>query len=153
MTSARDLATDVDRPLRDHDAIARAALQRWMPRTSLRAYQRLAGGNVVLRDVVDLMVGTTASVEASVVLLDVTTSPLGESAERVMRYHALVQTLRTSVAPLAHVDVLHGDRRPLERWTSMTSCSREASTRCSTSSRSLERAMTTLTHRRNSSRN
>ncbi len=73
---------------------------RWMPRTSLRAYQRLAGGNVVLRDVIDLMVGTTTSGEASVALLDVTTSPLGEGAERVMRYHALLQTLRTSTVPL-----------------------------------------------------
>jgi hypothetical protein len=35
-----------------------------------------------------------------VALLDVTTSPLGEGAERVMRYHALVQTLRTSIVPL-----------------------------------------------------
>ncbi len=73
---------------------------RWLPRTSLRAYQRLAGGNVVLRDIVDLMVGTTTGDVASVALLDVTTSPLGEGAERVMRYHALVQTLRTSIAPL-----------------------------------------------------
>jgi hypothetical protein len=73
---------------------------RWVPRTSLRAYQRLAGGNVVLRDVVDLMVGTTVSDEASVALLDVTTSPLGETNEMVMRYHALVQTLRTGVVPL-----------------------------------------------------
>jgi len=73
---------------------------RWQPRTSLRAYQRLGGGNVILRDVIDLMVGTTASHEASVALLDVTTSPLGEGAERVLRYHALVQTLRTSTVPL-----------------------------------------------------
>lgn len=73
---------------------------RWLPRTSLRAYQRLAGGNVVLRDVIDLMVGTTSSNLASVALLDVTTSSLSEGSERIMRYHALVQTLRTSVAPL-----------------------------------------------------
>jgi hypothetical protein len=73
---------------------------RWLPRTSLRAYQRLGGGNVVLRDAIDLMVGTTTSEEASVALLDLTTSPLGESHERVMRYHALVQTLRTGVVPL-----------------------------------------------------
>jgi hypothetical protein len=46
------------------------------------------------------MVGTTTSDVASVALLDVTTSPLGEGAERIMRYHALVQTLRTSIAPL-----------------------------------------------------
>jgi hypothetical protein len=73
---------------------------RWLPRTSLRAHQRLAGGNVVLRDVIDLMVGTTSGVTASVVLLDVTTSALDEGAERVMRYHALLQTLRTSIVPL-----------------------------------------------------
>jgi hypothetical protein len=73
---------------------------RWLPRSSLRAYQRLGGGNVVLRDVIDLMVGTTTSEEASVALLDLTTSPLGETHERVLRYHALVQTLRTGVVPL-----------------------------------------------------
>ncbi|HVA69877.1 MAG TPA: hypothetical protein VNF08_00945 [Acidimicrobiales bacterium] len=73
---------------------------RWLPRTSLRAHQRLGGGGVVLRDVIDLMVGTTTSDDASVALLDVTTSPLSEGAERVMRYHALVQTLRTSTVPL-----------------------------------------------------
>ena len=72
----------------------------WRPRTSLRAHQILAGGNVELRDVVDLMVGSTHSACASVVLLDVTTSPLGADAERVMRYHALVHTLRTCVVPL-----------------------------------------------------
>jgi len=73
---------------------------RWMPRSSVRATQRLAGGNVVLRDVVDLMIGTSTSEVASIALFDVTTSPLGEGAERSMRYHALMQTLRTSVMPL-----------------------------------------------------
>ena len=33
-------------------------------------------------------------------LFDVTTSPLSEGAERTMRYHALVETLRSSVVPL-----------------------------------------------------
>ncbi|MGD0692493.1 MAG: hypothetical protein ABSA22_09135, partial [Acidimicrobiales bacterium] len=73
---------------------------RWMPRSGVRATQRLAGGNVVLRDVVDLMIGTPTSDVASIALFDVTTSPLGEGAERSMRYHALMQTLRTSVMPL-----------------------------------------------------
>jgi hypothetical protein len=72
----------------------------WFPRSGLRASQRLAGGNVVLRDVVDLMIGSTGSDDASVALFDVTTSPLGEGAERTMRFHALVQTLRTSTMPL-----------------------------------------------------
>jgi hypothetical protein len=73
---------------------------RWMPRSFVRATQRLAGGNVVLRDVVDLMIGASTSDVATIALFDVTTSPLGEGAERSMRYHALMQTLRTSVMPL-----------------------------------------------------
>ncbi len=73
---------------------------RWTPRSNVRALQRLAGGNVMLRDVVDLMIGTSTSEVASIALFDVTTSPLGEGAERSMRYHALMQTLRTSVVPL-----------------------------------------------------
>jgi hypothetical protein len=72
----------------------------WMPRSSVRATQRLAGGNVVLRDVIDLMIGTSSSEVASIALFDVTTSPLGEGAERSMRFHALMQTLRSSVMPL-----------------------------------------------------
>ncbi len=72
----------------------------WLPRSGVRASQRLAGGSVMLRDVVDLMIGTTASDDTSVALFDVTTSPLGEGAERSMRFHALVQTLRTSTVPL-----------------------------------------------------
>lgn len=73
---------------------------RWLLRTGVRATLRLAAGNVLVRDVIDLMVGTTITPEASVVLLDVTTAPLDFNAERTMRYHALVQTLRTSVVPL-----------------------------------------------------
>jgi hypothetical protein len=73
---------------------------RWLPRSAVRATQHLGGGSVILRDVIDLMVGTTNSALANVALLDVTTSPLGEGGERVMRYHALVQTLRTSLVPL-----------------------------------------------------
>jgi hypothetical protein len=73
---------------------------RWMPRSGVRTTQRLAGGNVVLRDVIDLLIGTSTSEVASIALFDVTTSPLGEGAERSMRYHALMQTLRTSVMPL-----------------------------------------------------
>lgn len=73
---------------------------RWMPRSSVRAAQTLGGGNVILRDVIDLMIGTTGGHVASVALFDVTTSPLGEGAESAMRFHALVQTLRTSTMPL-----------------------------------------------------
>ncbi len=94
------LATDVEA----HSVTLTRALgaipAHWMPRSNVRASQRLAGGNVVLRDVVDLMIGTSTSEVASIALFDVTTSPLGEGAERSMRYHALVQTLRASVMPL-----------------------------------------------------
>ena len=72
----------------------------WMPRSCVRASQRFAGGHVLLFDVIDLTVGTTTSEHASVALFDVTTSPLDKAAERTMRYHALLQTLKTSVVPL-----------------------------------------------------
>ncbi len=72
----------------------------WMPRSCIRASQRFAGGHVLLFDVVDLMVGSTTSKFASVALFDVTTSPLDAGAERTMRFHALMQTLKTSVVPL-----------------------------------------------------
>ncbi len=57
----------------------------WWPRTSQRARQMLGGGNVHLSDVVDLIIGSAHSELASVALVDVTTSPLGVGAERVMR--------------------------------------------------------------------
>lgn len=75
----------------------------WLPRTSLRARQLLAGGNVQLRDVFDLIVGSNRDAVANVALVDITTSPLGAGAERAMRYHALVQTLRSGVVPLRTV--------------------------------------------------
>lgn len=73
---------------------------RWTTRSALHVMQRLAGGRVILRDAIDLAIGSTLGDVASVALLDLTTSPLGEIAERALRYHALVQTLRTSVVPL-----------------------------------------------------
>ncbi len=72
----------------------------WWPRTGQRARQVFGGGAVQLLDVVDLVVGSTQGDVANVALVDVTTSPLGVGAERAMRYHALMQTLRGSVAPL-----------------------------------------------------
>jgi len=72
----------------------------WRPRSAQRARQVLGGGNLELRDVVDLIVGSLHGESANVALVDVTTSPLGVHSERLMRFHALVQTLRTSVVPL-----------------------------------------------------
>ena len=71
----------------------------WTPRTAVVGIQRLGAGRVVLRDVVDLVIGSSDESVASTVLFDVTTSPLGEGAERVLRYHALVHTLKTSIVP------------------------------------------------------
>jgi len=109
-----DLLTDLDRL--DNEERARLATDvsahavtmtrslgdvpgHWTPRTSVHSVQCLSGGRVVLRDVVDLVIGSSDDDVASTVLLDVTTSPLGEGAERMLRYHALVQTLKTSVVP------------------------------------------------------
>ncbi len=71
----------------------------WSVRTALRSRLPLAGGAVVLSDVIDLVIGNSTESTASTVLVDVTTSPIGTSAARLMRYHALVHTLRTSVTP------------------------------------------------------
>ena len=74
----------------------------------------VAGGALELRDQVDVMVGTHTSPVASLALLDVTTSPLGPEAERVMRYHALVSTLRTGSLPLRTAMLSSATG---ERWT------------------------------------
>ncbi len=71
----------------------------WSVRTALRSRLPLTGGAIVLSDVVDLVIGSSTESTASTVLVDVTTSPIGSSAERLLRFHALVHTLRTSVAP------------------------------------------------------
>lgn len=72
----------------------------WRPRTSQRVRQSFGGGHVHLSDVIDLVVGSAHGEVANVALVDLTTSPLGPGAERAMRYHALMQTLRSSVVPL-----------------------------------------------------
>ncbi len=94
------LATDLDAHFVTLSRALGEVPARWRPRSAARAVQRLAGGNVLLRDVVDLVIGNATSDVASIALFDVTTSPLGEGSERTMRYHALVQTLRTSTMPL-----------------------------------------------------
>jgi hypothetical protein len=72
----------------------------WNVRIHQQTLQRLSAGNVLLRDVVDLRLGSSATNRASVALFDITTSPLGDRMERTLRYHALVETLRTSTPPL-----------------------------------------------------
>jgi hypothetical protein len=94
------LATDVTA---HHVTLARALGEvpaEWNARTAQRASLRFAGGRVVVRDTVDLAIGSIHGDVAAVVLLDVTTAPLGESAECALRFHALVETVRSSVVPL-----------------------------------------------------
>ena len=94
------LATDVEA----HWTTLRRALGvvpgQWLPRTALHLTHRLGAGDVVLMDTIDLMFGSTNNDVANVTILDVTSSPLGPGAQRAMRYHALVETLRSGVAPL-----------------------------------------------------
>ena len=87
---------------------------------------RAAQGRVVLRDSIDLTLGTSADERRSLVLLDVTTAPLAEGAQRALRYHALVESLRAVVVPLAQRGALDRDRRALAGATSTPSCWREA---------------------------
>jgi hypothetical protein len=71
---------------------------RWLPRSGVRARVSVASSRVELYDTIDLMIGVNGT-RASICLLDVTTAALGADDVRVARYHALVQTLRTSHAP------------------------------------------------------
>jgi hypothetical protein len=69
----------------------------WRPRTAVRTRLSL-GGVVELRDHVDLMVGSV-NTGSGVALVDLTTSLLDDSLERALRFHALVESLRTSRPP------------------------------------------------------
>ncbi len=71
---------------------------RWLPRSGVRARVSLAGSRLELHDAIDLMIGVNGS-HASICLLDVTTAALDADDDRVARFHALVQTLRTSRSP------------------------------------------------------
>ena len=72
----------------------------WRPRTGVRSTLLLDGGALQLRDDVDLQIGTQRSDVASIALLDMTTEPLSPASEQLLRYHALVHTLKTNVVPL-----------------------------------------------------
>jgi len=77
-----------------------AVQPQWNVRIHQQTSQRLSGGNVLLRDVVDLRLGSSATTRASVALFDITTSPLSARMESTLRFHALVETLRTNTPPL-----------------------------------------------------
>ncbi len=71
----------------------------WLPRTAVRSGIRLAGGGVILRDHVDLVIGNANGEGTGVALIDITTSTLDQSMEQALRYHAVVETLKNGTAP------------------------------------------------------
>jgi hypothetical protein len=71
----------------------------WLPRTAVRSAIRLGGGGVVLRDHIDLVIGSANGIGSGVALIDITTSTLDESMERALRFHAVVETLKSGLAP------------------------------------------------------
>ncbi len=94
------LATDVAAHAGSLAQVLREAPAGWAVRSAVRTRLRLGGGTIVLRDVVDLVVGVEHQATASVVLVDVTTAPIGERTDAALRFHAMTHTLRTSATPL-----------------------------------------------------
>ena len=72
----------------------------WSLRSTVRVTNLLCAGAVALRDTIDLAIDTTGNGANSTVLLDLTTTALDETSEKILRFHALNQTLRTGVTPL-----------------------------------------------------
>ncbi len=72
----------------------------WSLRSTVRVANLLCSGAVALRDTIDLSIDTSDDGDCATVLLDITTAPLDENSEKVLRFHALNQTLRTGVTPL-----------------------------------------------------
>jgi hypothetical protein len=91
------LKTEVTAHLVVLESRLRAIPSGWRPR--FRQGTAVRCGHVEIRDVVDLAVGSTHTLTTSVALLDVTTSPLDDGAERVLRFHALAETIRSARAP------------------------------------------------------
>ncbi len=71
----------------------------WLPRTDDRIAIPLAGGRVVLRGTVDLLVGVPEPGTASLCALGVTAGGPVESAQRTLRLLALLETLRSGMPP------------------------------------------------------
>ncbi|CAB4866182.1 unannotated protein [freshwater metagenome] len=71
----------------------------WLPRTAVRSAIRLGGGGVILRDHIDLVIGSANGMGSGVALVDITTATLDESMEKALRFHAVVETLKSGLAP------------------------------------------------------
>jgi len=71
----------------------------WLPRTQERIAIPLAGGDVVLVGVVDLIVGAPSSGRASVGLIELKSGRARVEDRDDLRFYALLETLRSGAAP------------------------------------------------------
>jgi len=71
----------------------------WLPRTQERIAVPLAGGNVVLVGVVDLIVGAPSSGRASVALIEVKSGSARLGDREDLWFYALLETLRSGAPP------------------------------------------------------
>jgi len=71
----------------------------WLPRTQERITVPLAGGDVVLVGVIDLIVGAPSAGRASVGLIEVKSGRARIEDRDDLRFYALLETLRSAAAP------------------------------------------------------
>ncbi|HXR55042.1 MAG TPA: hypothetical protein VN793_08335, partial [Acidimicrobiales bacterium] len=71
----------------------------WLPRTQERIAVPLAGGDVVLVGVIDLIVGAPSGGRASVGLIEVKSGRSRIEDREDLRFYALLETLRSGAAP------------------------------------------------------
>jgi hypothetical protein len=71
----------------------------WLPRTQERIAVPLAGGNVVLVGVVDLIVGAPSTGRASVALIEVKSGSARLGDREDLWFYALLETLRSGAPP------------------------------------------------------
>jgi hypothetical protein len=72
----------------------------WLPRTQERIAIPLAGGDVVLVGVVDLIVGAPSTGRASVGLIEVKSGRARIEDREDLRFYGLLETLRSGAAPV-----------------------------------------------------
>ncbi len=71
----------------------------WMPRTQERVAVPLAGGNVVLAGVIDLVIGSPSSGQATVGLVEAKSGRPRLEDRDDLRFYALLETLRSGAPP------------------------------------------------------
>jgi hypothetical protein len=87
-----------------HDEVLARHLSRvpttWLPRTNVRKSISLAGGRIIVNAVASVELGTPTVTNASISLLDITTSNLDTATPARLGVIALVETLRSGAPPL-----------------------------------------------------